>query len=358
MSIDKLQGLRCAVATVDEWLSGVIKEDVIGTIEQSASKNKDYIIVCVSSEGTVRNGPGDTIKMELNKILKGEYLNPHVSIFYYKQDDVKEIGNPDLWIKSNPNIGITVSYDTIQQDVEKAEQVPSSRNDILAKVFNIACEGFTYFFTYEQTIPGPYQDYTGMQCSVGADLSQGNDFCAFSLLFPLSTGDFGLKARSFISSYTYDHLAPAMRIKYDDFIKEGTLIVLEGTILDIDEVFDDLVNWINANDYVPEALGYDPYNAKEFVDRWAIEFGDRNIEKVIQGAKTESVPLGEIQKLVTNKQWHFHEQMVSWCMGNAMVLKDTNNNMKLYKQKYEYKIDTVSAAMDAYVAFKIHKQEF
>lgn len=358
MSIDKLQGLRCKIATVDEWLSGDIREDVIGAIEQGASKLDDYLIIATSSEGTVRNGSGDTIKMELMSILKGEYINPHVSIWWYKLDSVDEVGNPDMWIKANPNIGKTVTYETYQLDVERAEKAPAARNDILAKRFGIPMEGYTYFFTYEETLPHKKRDFWNMSCSLGADLSQGDDFCAFTFLFPLNNGLFGIKSRSYISERTLMKLPGAMRTKYDTFIEEGSLIVLDGTVLDMMAVYDDLDSHIAERGYDVRCLGFDPYNAKEFVERWANENGPFGIEKVIQGAKTESVPLGELKKLSEDRMLLFDEEIFSFAMGNCIVLEDTNGNRKLYKKRYEQKIDPVAAMMDAYVSYKLNREAF
>ena len=358
MSIDKLQGLRCKIATVDEWLSGDIREDVIGAIEQGASKNDDYLIVAISSEGTVRNGSGDTIKMELMDILKGDYINPHVSIWYYKLDSVDEVSNPEMWVKANPNIGKTVSYETYQLDVERAEKAPATRNDILAKRFGIPMEGYTYFFTYEETIPHRKQDFWNMPCALGGDLSQGNDFCSFAFLFPLPNGKFGVKTRNYISEFTLMKLPQAMRIKYDQFVKEGSLIVLNGTILDLMEVYEDLDNYIAQSEYDVRCFGYDPYNAKEFVARWETENGPFGIEKVIQGAKTESVPLGELKKLAEERMLIFDEELMSFTMGNCVTLEDTNGNRKLLKKRYEAKIDTVAAMMDAFIAYKLNKEAF
>ena len=358
MSIDKLQGLRNKIGTVDEWLSGDTSEDVIGAIEQGASKVDDYLIVAVSSEGTVRNGVGDTIKMELMSILKGEYINPHVSIWYYKLDSVDEVAHPDLWIKANPNIGKTVSYETYQLDVERAEKAPASRNDILAKRFGIPMEGYTYYFTYEETLPHAKREYWGMPCSLGADLSQGNDFCAFTFLFPISDGTFGVKVRSYISSSTFDKLPAAMRLKYEEFMNEGSLVVLEGTILDMMQVYDDLDKHIQNRQYDVRCVGFDPYNAREFVERWQSENGPYGIEKVIQGAKTESVPLGELKKLSENRLLLFDEKLMQFAMGNCIALEDTNGNRKLYKKRYEAKIDNVAAMMDAFIAYKLNKEAF
>ena len=358
MSIDKLQGLRCKVATVDEWLSGDIREDVIGAIEQGASKIDDYLIVAISSEGTVRNGSGDTIKMELMDILKGEYINPHVSIWWYKLDSIDEVNNPEMWLKANPNLGKTVKYETYQLDVERAEKAPAVRNDILAKRFGIPMEGYTYFFTYEETLCHRRKEYWGMPCSLGADLSQGDDFCAFTFLFPLSNGCFGIKTRNYITTNTLMKLPSAMRIKYDDFMKEGSLIVLEGTVLDMDEVYEDLDNHIIERDYDVLAFGYDPYNAKEFVERWISENSDFGVVKVIQGAKTESVPLGELKKLSEERMLLFDEDLMSFAMGNCIALEDTNGNRKLLKKRYDQKIDAVSAMMDGYIAYKANKDAF
>lgn len=358
MSIDKLQGLRNKIGTVDEWLSGDTSEDVIGAIEQGASKVDDYLIVAVSSEGTVRNGVGDTIKMELMSILKGEYINPHVSIWYYKLDSIDEVAHPDLWIKANPNIGKTVSYETYQLDVERAEKAPASRNDILAKRFGIPMEGYTYYFTYEETLPHVKREYWGMPCSLGADLSQGNDFCAFTFLFPISDGTFGVKVRSYISSSTFDKLPAAMRLKYEEFMNEGSLVVLEGTILDMMQVYDDLDKHIQNRQYDVRCFGFDPYNAREFVERWQSENGPYGIEKVIQGAKTESVPLGELKKLSENRLLLFDEKLMQFAMGNCIALEDTNGNRKLYKKRYEAKIDNVAAMMDAFIAYKLNKEAF
>lgn len=358
MSIDKLQGLRCIVATVDEWLSGDVREDVIGAIEQGASKNDDYLIVATSSEGTVRNGPGDTIKMELMDILKGDYINPHVSIWWYKLDSVDEVAEPEMWLKANPNLGKTVTYETYQLDVERAEKAPAARNDILAKRFGLPMEGYTYYFTYEETLPHRKRDFWQMACSLGADLSQGDDFCAFTFLFPLSNGSFGIKTRNYISSTTLMKLPAAMRSKYDQFMAEGSLMVLEGTVLDMMEVYEDLDNHIQERDYDVRCFGYDPYNAKEFVTRWEIENGPFGIEKVIQGAKTESVPLGELKKLSEERMLLFDEELMTFAMGNCITLEDTNGNRKLYKKRYEQKIDAVAAMMDAYIAYKNNKDAF
>lgn len=358
MSVDKLQGLRCKVATVDEWLSGDVSEDVIGAIEQGASKVDDYLVIAASSEGTVRNGVGDTIKMELASILKGEYVNPHVSIWYYKLDSVDEVAHPDLWVKANPNLGKTVTYETYQLDVEKAEKAPANRNDILAKRFGIPMEGYTYYFTYEETLPHNHRDYWGMPAALGADLSQGNDFCAFSFLFPLSDGSFGVKVRSYISSTTYEKLPAAMRLKYEEFMNEGSLIVLEGTILDMMDVYDDLDKYIENSQYDIRCFGFDPYNAKAFVERWQSENGPYGIEKVIQGAKTESVPLGELKKLSEERLLLFDEKLMQFAMGNCIALEDTNGNRKLWKKHYEAKIDNVAALLDAFVAYKLNKEAF
>lgn len=358
MSIAKLQGLRVYMASVDEWLSGDIREDVVGAIEQGASKNPDYLIIAISSEGTVRNGAGDDIKLELASILKGDYKAPHVSIWWYKLDDIKEVNNPDMYIKANPNIGKTVSYETYQEEVERAEKAPAARNDILAKRFGIPMEGYTYFFAYEDIIPHRKRDFWSLPCSLGIDLSQGDDFCSFTFLFPLSTGEFGIKTINYISSRTLMQLPPAMRQKYDEFMEEGSLIVLEGTVLDLDEVYEDLDKRIIEYGYDVRSLGYDPYNAKEFINRWAAENGPFGIEKVIQGVKTESVPLGELKKLAEDRLLLFDEQLMSFTMGNCITIEDTNGNRKLLKQRYEAKIDAVSALMDAYVAYKLNKDSF
>ena len=358
MSINKLQGLRCKISTVDEWLSGDIREDVIGAIEQGASKLDDYLIVAMSSEGTVRNGSGDTIKMELMDILKGEYINPHVSIWYYKLDSIEEVNNPEMWLKANPNLGKTVTYETYQQDVERAEKAPAARNDILAKRFGIPMEGYTYYFTYEETIPHRKRDYWQMPCSLGCDLSQGDDFCAFTFMFPLGNERFGIKTRNYISSSTLMKLPAAMRIKYDQFMMEGSLIVLDGTTLDMMEVYEDLDNHINECGYDVRSLGFDPYNAKEFITRWESENGPFGIEKVIQGAKTESVPLGELKKLSEERKLLFDEELMMFAMGNCITLEDTNGNRKLLKKRYEQKIDAVAAMMDAYVAYKLNRDAF
>ena len=358
MAINKLQGLRCKVATVDEWLSGDLREDPIGAIEQGASKLDDYLIIASSSEGTVRNGSGDTIKMELMKILKGEYQNPHVSIWYYKLDDIKEVSDPAMWIKANPNIGKTVSYETYQLDVERAENAPAARNDILAKRFGIPMEGYTYFFTYEETKPHKYCDYRGMDCALGADLSQGDDFCAFTFLFPLSVGGFGVKTRSYISSRTFERLPLARRIKYEEFMREGSLIVMDCTVLDMEQIYEDLYNHIEDKEYEVLCFGYDPYNANKFVERWVSEHGPYGVEMVKQGARTESVPLGELKKYAEDRMLIFDELLMSFAMGNCITLEDTNGNRKLLKKRYEQKIDNVSAMMDAYVAYKDFKEAF
>lgn len=358
MTIDKLQGLNSRINTVDEWLSGDIREDVIGALEQGASKNDDYLIVAVSSEGTVRNGPGDTIKMELMDILKGEYINPHVSIWWYKLDSVDEVSNPEMWMKANPNIGKTVTYETYQLDVERAEKAPAARNDILAKRFGIPMEGYTYYFTYEETLPHRKRDFWNMPCALGADLSQGDDFCAFTFLFPLGNGAFGVKTRNYISSLTLMKLPAAMRIKYDQFMAEGSLIVLDGAVLDMMEVYEDLDEHIISRNYDVRCFGFDPYNAREFVERWENENGPFGIEKVIQGAKTESVPLGELKKLSEERLLLFDEELMTFAMGNCITLEDTNGNRKLLKKRYEQKIDAVAAMMDAYVAYKLNKEAF
>ena len=358
MNINKLQGLRCKYVTVDEWLSGETREDVIGALEQGASKIDDYLILAISSEGTVRNGTGDTIKMELMDILKGEYYNPHVSIWYYKLDNIDEVGDPDMWIKANPNIGKTVSYSVYQQDVDRAEKAPAARNDILAKRFGIPMEGFTYFFPYEETIPHKKREYWQLPCAMGADLSRGDDFCSFVFLFPLGDGRFGIKSKSYISSLTYNKLPLAMYNKYQEFIQEGSLIVLEGSILDMLDVYDDVTKYIDENQYSVMAFGYDPYNAKEFVERWTREYGPFGVEKVIQGAKTESVPLGEIKKLSEERCLLFDEDIMSFAMGNAITIEDTNGNRKLMKQRNDQKIDPVAALMDAFVAYKRYRDTF
>lgn len=358
MNINKLQGLRCKVASVDEWLSGDIREDVIGAIEQGASKLDDYLIIAMSSEGTVRNGSGDTIKMELMDILKGDYINPHVSIWYYRLDDIEEVSDPNTWMKANPNIGKTVTYETYQLDVERAEKNPAVRNDILAKRFGIPMEGYTYFFTYEETLPHRRRDFWGMPCAMGADLSQGDDFCAFTFLFPLRDGSFGVKTRNYITDKTLHKLPGAMRLKYDEFMREGSLIVLEGTVLDMEQVYDDLDAHIIEREYDVRCFGFDPYNARAFVERWERENGPFGIEKVIQGAKTESVPLGELKKLAEERMLVFDEELMTFAMGNCITLEDTNGNRKLLKKRYDQKIDAVAAMMDAYVAFKLNKDAF
>ena len=359
MNISKLQGLRTKVATIDEWLSGdETREDVIGAIEQGASKLDDYLIVAISSEGTVRNGVGDTIKMELMSILKGEYINPHVSIWHYKLDSLEEVSQPELWVKANPNIGITVKYEAYQLDVERAEKAPAARNDILAKRFGIPMEGYTYFFPYEETLKHRFREYWRMPCAMGADLSRGDDFCSFVFLFPLPDGCFGIKTRSYISSLTYNKLPQAMYYKYQEFIKEGSLIILEGTILDMMEVYEDVDKFISDRQYDVCAFGYDPYNAKEFVERWCNENGSYGVEKVIQGARTESVPLGELKKLSEERMLLFDEDIMSYAMGNCITIEDTNGNRKLLKQRYDQKIDQVAAMMDAFVAYKLYKDAF
>lgn len=364
MSIDKLQSYRFKVASVDEWLSGDIRENPIGAIEQSSAKEQsgsgddDYLILAISSEGTVRNASGDDIKMELDKILKGEYYDPSTSIWWYKLDSINEVGNPDMWVKANPNIGITVKYETYQRDVERAEQVPAARNDILAKRFGLPMEGYTYYFTYEETLLHKKRTYWGMPCALGADLSQGDDFCAFTFLFPLSDGSFGIKTRNYISSSTLMKLPAAMRMKYDVFMNEGSLMVLDGTVLDMMQVYEDLDDHIIQSEYDVRCFGFDPYNAKEFVDRWQSENGPFGIEKVIQGAKTESVPLGELKKLAEEKMLHFDEELMKFAMGNCITLEDTNGNRKLFKKRHEQKIDAVAAMMDAYIAYKHNKDAF
>ena len=358
MNINKLQGLRCKIATVDEWLSGDIREDVIGAIEQGASKLDDYLIIAMSSEGTVRNGSGDTIKMELMEILKGEYINPHVSIWYYRLDEVEEVSDPRTWMKANPNIGKTVTYETYQLDVERAEKAPAVRNDILAKRFGIPMEGYTYFFTYEETLPHRRRDFWGMPCAMGADLSQGDDFCAFTFLFPLRDGSFGIKTRNYITEKTLHKLPGAMRLKYDEFMREGSLIVLDGTVLDMNEVYEDLDAHIVNREYDVRCFGFDPYNARAFVERWEKENGPFGIEKVIQGAKTESVPLGELKKLAEERMLLFDEELMTFAMGNCITLEDTNGNRKLLKKRYDQKIDAVAAMMDGYVAYKLNKDAF
>ena len=358
MSIDKLQSLRCRVATVDEWLSGDIREDPIGAIEQGASKNDDWLIVATSSEGTVRNGAGDTIKMELMDILKGEYINPHVSIWWYKLDSVDEVAYPEMWAKANPNIGKTVTYETYQLDKERAEKAPSTRNDILAKRFGLPMEGFTYYFTYEETLPHRHRDYWDMPCSLGADLSQGDDFCSFTFMFPLRNGSFGIKTRNYITSRTLNKLPAATRSKYEDFMNEGSLVVLEGTVLDMMQVYEDLDEHIQQCRYDVRCFGYDPYNAKEFVERWAAENGPFGIEKVIQGSKTESVPLGELKKMAEDQMLLFDEEIMTYSMGHCVTMEDTNGNRKLFKKRYEDKIDAVAAMMDAYIAWKANRESF
>ena len=364
MSIDKLQGLKVKVATVDEWLSGDIREDVIGAIEQGAAKeqgsaeNNDYLIVAISSEGTVRNGPGDTIKMELMDILKGEYPAPHTSIWWYQLDSIDEVADPDKWRKANPNLGHTVSYEAYQLDVERAEKAPAARNDILAKRFGIPMEGYTYYFTYEETLPQKKREYWQMPCSLGADLSRGDDFCAFTFLFPLSRGAFGVKTRNYITEQTLKKLPGAMRTKYEEFINEGSLMVMSGTVLDMMEVYEDLDNHISECNYDVRSFGYDPYNAREFVERWERENGPFGIEKVIQGAKTESVPLGELKKLAEERLLIFDEELMCFAMGNCITLEDTNGNRKLFKKRYEQKIDAVAAMMDAYIAYKLNIEAF
>jgi len=358
MTVDKLQGLRNKITTIDEWLSGDIREDVFGAIEQGASKIPDYVIVAISSEGTVRNGIGDSIKMELLDILRGDYVQPHTSIWYYRLDDINEVAHPEMWVKANPNIGKTVSYETYHLEVERMEKVPSSRNDILAKRFGIPMEGYTYYFTYEETIPHRPRDYWQMPCSMGVDLSQGDDFCSFTFLFPLSNGGFGVKTRNYISESTLMKLPSAMREKYNEFLNEGTLIVMDGTILDLDAVYDDLDAHIIERDYDVRSVGYDPYGAREFVKRWVSENGQFGVEKVIQGAKTESIPLGELKKLAEDRLLYFDEQMMSFNMGNCVILQDTNGNKKLFKKRRDQKIDSVASAMDALVAYKLNKDVF
>lgn len=364
MSIDKLQGLRVKVATIDEWLSGDVREDPIGAIEQGAAKeqgsaeNNDYLIVAISSEGTVRNGSGDTIKMELAEILKGDYYNPHVSIWWYKLDDLDEVADPEMWLKANPNLGKTVTYETYQLDVERAEKNPAARNDILAKRFGIPMEGYTYFFTYEETLPHRRRDFWRMPCALGADLSQGNDFCAFTFLFPLSGDAFGIKTRNYITELTLKQLPAAMRVKYDQFMKEGSLIVMPGTILDMMQVYEDLDNYISECEYDVRCLGFDPFNAREFVERWERENGPFGIEKVIQGARTESVPLGELKKLAEERLLLFDEELMTFAMGNCITIEDTNGNRKLLKKRYDQKIDAVAAMMDAFIAYKLNREAF
>ena len=364
MSIDKLQGLRVTVATIDEWLSGDVREDPIGAIEQGAAKeqgsaeNNDYLIVAISSEGTVRNGSGDTIKMELAEILKGDYYNPHVSIWWYKLDDLDEVSDPEMWLKANPNLGKTVTYETYQLDVERAEKNPAARNDILAKRFGIPMEGYTYFFTYEETLPHRRRDFWRMPCALGADLSQGNDFCAFTFLFPLSGDAFGIKTRNYITELTLKQLPAAMRVKYDQFMKEGSLIVMPGTILDMMQVYEDLDNYISECEYDVRCLGFDPFNAREFVERWERENGPFGVEKVIQGARTESVPLGELKKLAEERLLLFDEELMTFAMGNCITIEDTNGNRKLLKKRYDQKIDAVAAMMDAFIAYKLNREAF
>ena len=358
MSIDKLQGMRSKYNTVDEWLSGDIREDVIGAIEQGASKNEDYWIIAISSEGTVRNGSGDDIKLELMKILRGEYRQPRTSIWYYRLDDVSEVADPNMWVKAQPNLGMTVSYETYKEDVERAENSPSARNDILAKRFGIPMEGYTYYFTYEETLTHRENHFWGLPCAMGADLSQGDDFCAFTFLFPLSTGEFGVKTRSYITDLTLSKLPAAMRMKYQAFIEEGSLHIMEGTVLDMMQIYDDLDKHIIRCDYDVRAFGFDPYNAKEFVERWGKENGPFGIEKVIQGAKTESVPLGEIKTMAEERYLIFDEELMSFAMGNCVVIEDTNGNRKLLKNRYDEKIDNVSALMDAWVAYRRNPELF
>lgn len=358
MSINKLQGARPKISTVDEWLSGDLREDVIGALEQGASKLPDYLIVAISSEGTVRNGSGDTIKMELSNILNGEYSAPHVSIWHYKLDDIEEVGMPEMWPKAQPNIDLTVSYDVYHEEVERAEKAPATRNDILAKRFGIPMEGHTFFFHYDETLPHTPQEFWNMPCALGADLSQGDDFCAFTFLFPLRRGKFGVKTRSYITELTLKKLPGASRVKYQEFLDEGSLHVLEGTILDMNEVYDDLDTYIQSEGYDVRAFGFDPYNAREFVERWTTDNGPHAVEKVIQGAKTESVPLGELKDLAAERMLLFDERLMQYAMGNCMVLEDTNGNRKLYKQRRDEKIDNVAAMMDAFIAWKLHKEEF
>lgn len=359
MSVDKFQGLRSKYVTIDEWLSGDVREDVMGAAEQSASKFENYLIVAISSEGTVRNGPGDTVKMELMQILKKEYRAPHVSIWWYKLDDIKEVNDPDMWVKANPNLGLTVSYETYQLDKERAEKAPAARNDILAKRFGIPCEGYTYFFSYDDTqVHRRKRKYKGMPCALGGDLSQGDDFCAFTFLFPLGNMEFGVKCRSYITNRKLVNLPEALRFKYNQFIDEGSLIIMDGTVLDMMSVYDDLDNYIIENDYDVRAFGYDPYNATEFIDRWSKENSAFGITKVIQGARTESVPLGELKILAEDRRLLFDEQIMQFCMGNCIVIQDTNGNKKLLKRRYEDKIDNVSAMMDAYIAWKINVEYF
>lgn len=358
MSVSKLQGLRCKIATVDEWLSGDIREDPIGAIEQGASKLDDYLIIATSSEGTVRNGSGDTIKMELMDILKGEYINPHVSIWWYKLDSVEEVAHPQMWPKANPNIGKTVTYETYQLDVERAEKAPANRNDILAKRFGIPTEGYTYYFTYDDTLLHKKRDFWQMPCSLGIDLSRGDDFCAFTFLFPLANGCFGVKTRNYISSLTFGKLPPALKAKYEIFIDEGSLMVLDCTVLDMDDVYADLENHISSNGYDVNCVGYDPYNAKSFIEQWTIDNGPFGIEKVLQGAKTESVPLGELKDLAEERMLLFDEEIMKFALGNCITIEDSNGNRKLLKKRYEAKIDPVAAMMDAYIAYKANKDAF
>lgn len=358
MSIDKLQGLRVKVATIDEWLSCEIREDPIAAIEQGAAKVDDYLIIAVSSEGTIRNGIGDTIKMELMSILKGDYINPHVSIWYYKLDNLEEVNKPEMWLKANPNLGKTVTYETYQLDVERAEKAPATRNEILAKRFGIPLEGYTYFFPYDETLPHPHRDFWRMPCSMGCDLSQGDDFCAFTFLFPLPGGAFGIKTRNYISEFTLSKLPEAMRRKYEQFMQEGTLAVMSGTVLDMMQVYDDLDNFIAESNYDVRCVGYDPYNAKDFIERWGRENGEYGIEKVIQGSRTESVPLGELKKLSQQRKLLFDEALMQFAMGNCVVVEDTNGNRKLLKIRYDQKIDAVAAMMDAYVAWKLNREMF
>lgn len=358
MSIDKLQGLRVKCSTIDEWLSCEIREDPIAAIEQGAAKVDDYLIVAVSSEGTIRNGIGDTIKMELMSILKGDYVNPHVSIFYYKLDSIEEVNKPETWLKANPNLGKTVTYETYQLDVERAEKAPATRNEILAKRFGIPLEGYTYFFPYDETLPHPHRDFWRMPCSMGCDLSQGDDFCAFTFLFPLPGGAFGIKTRNYVSEFTLSKLPEAMRRKYEQFMQEGTLAVMSGTVLDMMQVYDDLDNFIAESNYDVRCVGYDPYNAKDFIERWGRENGEYGIEKVIQGSRTESVPLGELKKLSQQRKLLFDEALMQFAMGNCVVVEDTNGNRKLLKIRYDQKIDAVAAMMDAYVAWKLNREMF
>lgn len=358
MSIDKLQGARPKISTIDEWLSGDTREDVIGAVEQGASKLDDYLIIASSSEGTVRNGVGDSIKMELMSILKGDYVDPHTSIWYYKLDSIDEVNNPDMWEKACPNIGKTVTYETYQRDVERAEKNPTARNDILAKRFNIPLEGYTYFFTYEETLPHRKRDFWSMPCAIGCDLSQGDDFCSFTFLFPLPGETFGIKTLNYISDYTLTHLPMAIRSKYEEFLKEGSLRVMDGTVLDMDAVYEDLDKFIVESEYDVRCIGYDPYNAKEFVNRWTQDNGEFGVVKVIQGAKTESVPLGELKKLAEDRRLIFDEELMSYTLGNCIVLEDTNGNRKLYKRRREDKIDAVAAMMDAFVSFKLNRDAF